>query len=485
MWFLLMALETKLVQKLSQSLLMTPQLQQAIKLLQLGRLEYIEAIQRELLENPVLEELKSDGSIADAPPREDMREAEQQAKATDAESLAKSDDSPLAIEDYLANYSDYKSGSSSRGNLDFDDRPSLEATLSSAETLYDHLASQLRMSELDTDLQTIALHILGNLDKDGYLCSTHEEICEECSCSQLELDRTLTIIKELDPIGVGARNLRECLLWQLEAMGLENCLAYQVVDKHLEKLERRKYELIAKEEGVDLDKVYDAIIVIRSLEPRPGHPYADDTAGYITPDIYVYKDSGEYVISLNEDGMPKLRVSPYYLDILKNESSGESRAYLNDRLKAASWLIKSIHQRQQTIYKVTESIVKFQRDFFDFGISRLKPLVLKDVADDIGMHESTVSRVTTNKYVHTPQGVFELKFFFSTGIKSGAGEVSSSAVKERIRELISAEKPEDPISDQAIVDILKSENVKIARRTVAKYRESMNILSSSKRKKLF
>ena len=211
----------------------------------------------------------------------------------------------------------------------------------------------------------------------------------------------------------------------------------------------------------------------------------NETIRYITPDIYVYKVGSEYVISLNEDGLPKLRVSPYYLELLKGNSAESSREYLNDRLKAASWLIKSIHQRQHTIYKVTESIVKFQRGFLNHGIEKLKPLVLKDVADDIGMHESTVSRVTTNKYVHTPQGVFELKYFFSTGIKTAAGEVSSSAIKEKIKALIETEDPERPISDQKIVDLLKENDITIARRTVAKYRESLGILSSSKRKKLF
>lgn len=273
----------------------------------------------------------------------------------------------------------------------------------------------------------------------------------------------------------------------MEALEKGESLEARIVIHHLDKLERRKYDAIAKEEGVTVEQVYEAVKAIQTLEPRPGRQFADEETRYITPDIYVYKVGGEYVISLNEDGMPRLRVSPYYLDILKRsgEENEPNRAYLNDKLKAASWLIKSIHQRQQTIHKVTESIVKHQREFFDYGIEKLKPLVLKDIADDIGMHESTVSRVTTNKYVHTPQGVFELKFFFSTAIKTANGDVSSSSVKERIKQIIGEEDASNPISDQRIVELLGEENVQIARRTVAKYRESLGILSSSKRKKLF
>jgi RNA polymerase sigma-54 factor len=270
-------------------------------------------------------------------------------------------------------------------------------------------------------------------------------------------------------------------------MGLGDSLEARIVANHLDKLEKKKYELIAKAENVEVEEIYKAITSIQSLEPRPGRPFGDDAIRYITPDIYVTKVGNEFVISLNEDGLPKLRVSPYYLELLKNTDADNSvnKAYLNERLKAATWLIKSIHQRQQTIYRVTESIVKFQREFLAQGISKLRPLVLKEVADDIGMHESTVSRVTTNKYVHTPQGVFELKFFFTTGIRSGDGEVSSSSIKDKIKNVISAEPADNPLSDQQIVDILKQQEIDIARRTVAKYREALGIESSSKRKKLF
>jgi RNA polymerase sigma-54 factor len=270
-------------------------------------------------------------------------------------------------------------------------------------------------------------------------------------------------------------------------MGIADSLAAKIVQNHLDKLEKRKYDQIAKIEQVAVDEVYAAVNAIQGLEPRPGRPFNEEAIRYVVPDIYVYKVGQDYVITLNEDGLPKLRVSPYYLQLLKSKDAENlpNRTYLQERLKAATWLIKSIHQRQQTIYKVTESIVKFQRGFLDFGIKKLRPLTLKDVADDISMHESTVSRVTTNKYVHTPQGVFELKFFFTTGIKTAGGDVSSSAIKEQIKTIIAAEDPQNPISDQQIVDMLKKENMDIARRTVAKYRESLGLPSSAQRKKPF
>lgn len=487
-----MALQTKLVQKLSQSLLMTPQLQQAIKLLQLGRLEYKEAIEKELLENPVLEEVKEvedDGggtkatrendSIKEMSPGDSSAEAETPSEAAP--------DAKVDWEDYLESFIDSRGSATPKGLVDHEDRPSLEATLTKGESLVDHVVAQLRHADIDKGDEEIAAHIVGNLDKDGYLCATFEELAAECGVTPEEAERVVRSIQQLDPPGIAARDLAECLLIQLDQMGLENALESRIVRNHLDKLENRKYEQIAKAENVAVDDVYKAITTIQQLEPRPGRPFADDTIRYIVPDIYVYKVGGEYVISLNEDGLPRLRVNPMYLDLLRQDTAdgNPNKAYLTERLKAASWLIKSIHQRQNTIYRVTESIVKFQRDFLDHGIEKLRPLVLKDVADDIDMHESTVSRVTTNKYVHTPQGVFELKFFFTTAIKTAGGEMSSSTIKERIKNIIGAEKPEAPISDQEIAEILAKENIDIARRTVAKYREGLGILSSSKRKKFF
>lgn len=275
---------------------------------------------------------------------------------------------------------------------------------------------------------------------------------------------------------------------QLDSMGLADGLEARIIQRHLDKLEKRKYDAIAKAEGVALEDVARALTTIRSLEPRPGRPFADETVRYVVPDAYVIRVGNDFVVSLNEDGIPRLKINASYSDLLKDgasTNSSESKAYFTERVRAASWLIKSIQQRQQTIYRVTESIVKFQREFFEHGVSHLKPLVLKDVADDIDMHESTVSRVTTEKYVHTPQGLFELKFFFTSGIKTGEGsDVSSSSVKELIKNIIAQESTQNPISDQQIVELLKEKNIDIARRTVAKYRETMGIPSSSQRKQI-
>ena len=495
-----MALETKLVQKLSQTLLMTPQLQQAIKLLQLGRLEYLEAIEKELLENPLLEELKeatnAQATQGEAVAADNLIASPAEPTASDSpvqadlSSEPASDASPQAKvdwEDYLENFTDYRGSATPKGLIDYDERPSAEASLTREETLADHLLNQIRLADLAPLDRDIAACIVGNLDKNGYLCMASDEIAQACGRSMEDVERVIEFVRSLDPPGVAARNLKECLALQLDSQGRGEGLEARIILNHLDKLERRRFDLIAKAEQVALEEVYKAVTAIKKLEPRPGRPFADDATRYVVPDVYVYKVGNDYVISLNEDGMPKLRVSPYYLRLLRAGDADNlpNREYLNERLKAASWLIRSILQRQQTIYKVAESIVKFQREFLDHGISRLRPLTLKDVADDIKMHESTVSRVTISKYIHTPQGVFELKFFFSTAIKTIDGDVSASSIKERIRSIIAAEPENEPISDQGIVEILKKENVPIARRTVAKYRESLGFESSSRRKKLF
>ncbi len=491
-----MALENKLLQKLSQNLLMTPQLRHAIELLQLGRLEYLEAIEKELLENPLLEEVKEENtsSISELQPSSTDGEASQNESSAPGSESGEAEPPPpdskepaVDWEDYLENFTDYRGSATPKGMIDHDNRPTSEASSGKDETLTEHLLVQLRDADFSHHEKRIMLHIIGNLDRNGYLCASNEEIAEECSCTVMDVEHALDGLRSLDPPGVGARDLKECLVIQLESQGKTSCLETKIVLNHLDKLEKRRFDLIAKAEQVAVEEVYKAVSAIQQLEPRPGRTFSDEATRYIVPDIYVHKFGNEYVITLNEDGLPKLRVSPYYLELLRNEGNENdpNKTYLSDRLKAASWLIRSIHQRQQTMYRVTESIVKFQRAFLDHGISKLKPLVLKDVADDIGMHESTVSRVTTNKYVHTPQGVYELKYFFTTGIKTSEGDLSSSFIKEKIKSIISVESPEDPISDQGIVEKLQAGGITIARRTVAKYRENLGIASSSRRKRLF
>jgi RNA polymerase sigma-54 factor len=297
----------------------------------------------------------------------------------------------------------------------------------------------------------------------------------------------LRIVQNFDPVGIAARDARESLLIQAQFHGLGGTIVEEIIRYHLGKLENRKYEEIAESTSATVEEVLAAVSILRGLDPKPGTIYSDERTVYIIPDIYVYKVGDDYEIVLNEDGLPKLKVNAYYKEVLRNAAavSENARDYLNEKLRSAAWLIKSIHQRQRTIYRVTESIVRFQKDFLDQGITKIKPLVLRDIAEDIEMHESTVSRVTTNKYVHTPQGVFELKFFFNSSVGSVEGDsVASESVKEHIRKMIKSENSAKPYSDQEIADILMKLNIDIARRTVAKYRDSMGILPSRRRKKV-
>lgn len=487
-----MALQPKLLQKLSQHLTMTPQLQHAIKLLQLGRLEYQEALEQELLENPILEELRDEDHSAP----EESHTSKDLGDQLSPEAPPLSEQNPETAEvankepdweQYLDNFDDYSGSDSPRSPMSENERPSLEATLAHGQSLEDHLISQIGLLDLSKEERLIAQTMVGNIDNRGYLCSEYTEIAASCGCSVSMVERVVEQLTGLDPVGVLARNLQECLLVQLDRLGKAESLEGKIVRHHMDRLQDKKYEQIAKKESVSIQEVYRAVQTIQKLEPNPGRPFFEENTRYVIPDIYVQKVSGEYIVLLNDDGLPKLRISRYYMQLLKAPDgiNSTNRSYLQERLKAATWLIKSIQQRQNTILRVAESIVKFQREFLDNGIERLKPLVLKEVADDINMHESTVSRVTTNKFMHTSQGIFELKFFFTTGIRTSEGEVSSSAIKEKIRSLISQESSSDPISDQRIVEILNDSKVIIARRTVAKYRESMGILASSRRKKVF
>jgi RNA polymerase sigma-54 factor len=471
-----MALEIKQNLKQIQQLVMTPQLQQAIKLLQLNRMELVELVSTELQENPVLDE---------APEFEDEPTRTKEGATLETEAPpAKTPEGPdIDWASYLDTYSNigYKPT-----EVD-EERPSLESTLVKKTSLADHLMWQLQLSNIPQEERQIAALIIGNLNEDGYLDETLDHIAEIADTDPATVERVLREVQEFDPLGVASRDLSECLMIQLRPLRLEGSLVEEMVRHHLPRLERRDYRGISKAMGVAVEKVMEAAKLISELEPKPGRPFAQDEPFYITPDIYVHKIGDDYVIVLNEDGMPKLRISSFYRDVLHGGAGASkvTREYIQEKLRSAVWLIKSIHQRQRTIYKVVNSIVKFQRDFFDKGINHLKPLNLRDVAEDIGMHESTISRVTTNKYVHTPQGIYELKFFFNSGISLTGGEhVASEAVKEKIRRVILSENSKRPLSDQKIVELLKQNNIEIARRTVTKYREILGILSSTKRKGL-
>ncbi len=483
-----MAMELRQQVKMSQQLRMTPQLQQAIRLLQLSRMEMIDEIRAEMVENPVLEEVPDSEQFGAEPVHEPKKE-ENHDKVEEVRADERDVDK-IDWENYLDNYSSSAPTNDYKG-MSTNDLPGIDQTLPTSESLTEHLMEQVRLSGMNEEEQTIATLIIGNLDEAGYLRnSTVEEIALDAESSVEDVEFVLTVVQEFDPVGVAARDLRECLLIQLDREHPYEDLAREVVEKHIPNLERKSYSRIAKDLGCELEDVHDAARLISTLEPKPGRLYAEDDARYITPDIHIYLIGGEYVPVLNEDGMPKLRVSNYYRkELQRKKEAGEKdevKDYIQDKLRGAMWLIRSIHQRQSTILKVTESIIKFQREFFDHGVEHLKPLVLRDVADDIGMHESTVSRVTTNKYVHTPRGTFEFKYFFNSSITNNDGDdLASEAVKAKIRDIVANENPKKPLSDAKIVKVLAEEGIDIARRTVAKYREGMGILSSAKRKQVF
>jgi RNA polymerase sigma-54 factor len=374
-----------------------------------------------------------------------------------------------------------------KSSQDGEERPSFENFLTKRTTLTDHLQWQLQLSRFTDQEHQAGIWIIGNLDEDGYLKITLEDICLETSLPMSVVEGVLRKIQLFDPVGVAARDLKECLLIQLEQLSPRDPLAEKIVSEHLSLLKNRNYPAIAKQLGVSLDRVNRAASLISKLDPKPGKAFGGEVVQEIIPDVYVYKVEGDYVIYQNDEGIPRLRINSLYRDILNGSrlSPEGERKYIQDKLRSALWLIRSIHQRQRTIYKVTKSIVKFQREFLEKGIQALKPLVLRDVAEDIQMHESTISRVTHNKYVHTPQGIYELKFFFNAGITSTQGEtMASETVKNLVREIIAKEDPKKPYSDEKLVQILQGMNIHIARRTVSKYREMMKILSSNERRKI-
>ncbi len=485
-----MALDIRLTQRLSQQLVMTPQLRQAIKILQVSRAELETLVDQELVENPVLEEtpVEREEAASDTLDGDSAAAEEPVTPVDDREGADAKDLQEIDWKDYLESYGNDLQGSISGSARDEDDdrRSTLENLPVKRQSLTDHLLWQLRMSELGAAEEYAGALLVGNLDADGYLRMSVEEVAFLGNTDREVVERVLAHIQHFDPSGVAARTLSECLLIQLADLGLEDSLAARIVRDHLGLLESRRLDRLAKELGVTVEEVADAARVISVLDPKPARDYGDGEVRYVTPDVYVHKVGEDYVVTLNEDGLPRLRVSSFYRRMLGSDGSPEARGYIQEKMRAATWLIKSIHQRQRTLYMVTSSIVKFQREFLDRGVYVLRPLVLKDVAQDIGMHESTVSRATAGKYVHTPQGTFELKYFFTSSLKSGYGEeVSAESVRERIKAIIGDEDGQKPLSDQHIAEVLCRENVDIARRTVAKYRELMGILPSSRRKQMY
>ncbi len=482
-----MAIEMRQQMKLTQQLVMTPQLQQAIKLLQLSRLELQDLVRQEMEENPVLEE-----SLELEEPRE--QEQLEQSEKEEAPSVedtgfqeVKAGEETLRDTDWDSYLEGYNF-SAGEQYYDDEERPSYENILTRKGTLVDHLMWQLSLARISDAEAEIGAEIIGNIDEEGYLRATIEEIARSRGVEDAVVEACLKKIQEFDPMGVGARDLRECLLIQVAQLDMGGSVVEGILKDHLHDLEARKYKQIAKALGVDINDILMGARIIAGLDPKPGRIYGSDDVHYISADIFVYKIGEDYVVMLNDEGLPNLRISPFYSGDAKSSGQVDEKAeeYINDKVRSAMWLIKSIHQRQRTIYKVAKSIAKFQRDFLDKGIEYLRPLVLRDVAEDIGMHESTISRVTTSKYMQTPQGLFEMKYFFNSGISTGEGDfIASESVKNKIKEIVEAEDPRKPYSDQRIADLLSASSINIARRTVTKYREMMRIGSSSERKRHF
>jgi RNA polymerase sigma-54 factor len=475
-----MAISQKLHTKLVQKLILTPSLQQAIKLLPMSTLELRDLLTQEMVENPMLEEVPvEDTQAAEQQTTEEKPEAKPEAQKTDSWDDA----------DYQYFFGEYlDDGYRPKAPQEVRELPPIENTLSTTSSLSDHLLWQLSLQSDDPTLREIGEAIIGNLNDDGYLVASLDELAAMGPWPLDQVEHALRLLQGFDPVGVAARDLQECMMLQLRHLGLEGTPSERIVTEHLRALQNHQIPEISRKLGMSIEELKEHVEVIRHLDPKPGLRFNPTPSQYVTPDVFVEKIDDEYIVFLNEDGLPQMRISPTYRRLLDKDGNHgeETRAYVRDKFNAARWLIKSVQQRQNTIYKVARSIVNFQREFLDQGIEHLRPLVLRDVANDIGMHESTVSRVVTNKYMHTPQGVFEMKYFFHSGISSSYGEsVSSVTIKQRIKKIIESEDAKKPLSDSKIVSILQREGLVLARRTIAKYREELKIPTSNQRKVLY
>jgi RNA polymerase sigma-54 factor len=502
-------MEIKQQLRLSQQLVMTPQLQQAIRLLQLSRLELIDEIRKELDANPVLAdeevdprargEAKNGEVIMEPPPPDSPATASEKLAVSDLDKRA--DDKrvqEIDWEQFLENRTLQQPLPSNRGG--FEELPPIEANLTKGASLVDHLRWQLQLSDFTEDEKQFAELVIGNLDDNGFLDLkgterdngektpdlTIEDLAREVPMNPEDAEYVLREMQEWDPVGVCSRSLQECLHVQAEVYGYDD-LETAIIDKHLHNLEKHNYQAIARDLKVTVEEIYEAVKQIQKLESRPARNFTetDDKTIAITPDVYVIKDSEKFVVSDNDRGVQRLYINETLTKQLLKDA--QAKEFISEKLRNAQWLIRAIEQRRKTIIRVTECIVEKQREFFEKGVAYLKPMILRDVAEAVGMHESTISRVTTNKYVHTPQGLFELKYFFNSSIRRMAeDDIASESVKQAIKKIIEEEDKQLPLSDQQIVELLaKRDGIQIARRTVAKYREMLGILSSSKRKKLF
>jgi RNA polymerase sigma-54 factor len=526
-------LSPRLQLKVSQKQILTPGLVQMVTVLQLNRLELKDMITQEIAENPVLEEsvdgieelspeemqsileaervsdpsdqviletvngAGSEPEIAAGIPEASPPEVEFDATPASLESSAaapavegevteqKTEKDPFDEIDFGTFFDDYLDPGYKSPASENVEKPSFETFLSSPVTLGDHLHSQLAVLVMSEDVRDAADNIIGNLDENGYLTATLEEIADSGQHSMAEVQEGLRIVQSLDPAGVAAKDVRECLLLQIESRNGHGGVAWQIVANHLKLLETRQIKEIAKQLGRPLEHVQMALDVIRHLDPYPGLRYSDRGSRQVEPDVYIFKEGDEYIIQLNDDDLPQLRLNAQYRKMLDRdqEPSKEIRNYVKDRYAAAIQLIKNIEQRKQTILKVCQSIVRRQLDFLEHGIDTLKPMMIKEVAEEIGVHPSTVSRAVASKYADTPQGVFELRYFFSEAVQGAAGSATPLLIlKRRVKKMIEEEDAQHPLTDEQITARLKGEGIDVTRRTVAKYREDMKIPSTHQRR---
>lgn len=477
-----MALESRLELRLSQKLILTPQLQQAIKLLQLPHLELSEFLSQELIENPFLEE-----SVEEIPVEELTQEEKESVEIEEAQEDAEAPLEKLmnfTVDEYFEErgYDGKDLGYFNPGTVS---PPSFEQFLTRGPDLYDHLLWQLRFSNEPESIRKIGEVIIGNIDENGYLRASIEEIITGAEAQRETVEKALSLIQGFDPIGVGARNVMECLLLQLKALNLGGTLVEKIIINNMDELEKRKYPQIAQQYNLPLKDIMSAVKIIEGLEPKPGRNFSNYNTNYVVPDVFLVKTADGYQIILNDEGLPRLRVSSFYKKLIQqnNAVSKEDKQFLVEKLRSAVGLLKSLDQRDRTIYRVTESLLSLQKEFFDKGIKYLNPLTLRDVASVLNLHESTISRVTSSKYLSCEHGTFCFRFLFSSALQSGMGSVSSTSVKDIIKKIVIEEDSQKPLSDQKIGEMLKKNGIIIARRTVAKYREGMGIPAQTHRRK--
>lgn len=471
-----MSAQLKMGFKLAQKLKMNPQLQQSIKMLSLPLMELEQAVRDEMLENPVLEEVQD--IMEEQTPEELSNKEEMPERHTWME------------------YTDFGSASIPRRSLQKGVGSgifNMENVVSTEQSLYEHITWQIQMSGFSNQEKAYLNLLVDYLSEDGYLKNSLEEISAEVNVPLEDLQKALALMHTLDPSGVGARNLKECLLIQAQQNQEDTSDLVVLIEEHLQDIEKKNFDLIAEKRGLDIEEVMDICKIISAMEPKPGRRFISQPVQYVTPDVYVTKERDDYRVTLNEEGLPHLRVVGMYQQMLKDSlGAGKSltgtedstQRYLRHKMNSALWLIRSLNQRQRTIFKVTSAIVRHQKEFFDKGPIGMKPLILQQIAEDTELHISTVSRVTTNKYVHTPHGVYELKYFFNVGIETDRGtKISGEVVKLKILTYIKDEDKENPVSDQEIIESLQKDlGVHLSRRTISKYRESMNILPFRSRK---